>query len=184
MYLSSASPTHFNPDIVTNDDLAIISNTAPDSTTGYFGVFVHRGRYRAIAFHLRIGEAQITPRAAAIQLVRFWKYWFGPSWASCFRAKKGHAWSIVPTDDGFRVLVYMLGRPFFLGCKRRKKRTTWLPVLGRGHVFATKEEAGKAYRLFVWWRYGMFEKLAGLEIRRDSFAVKKAKPQVPRRHGR
>ncbi len=155
---------------VTRADLAVLHDPSPDSLSGFHGVYRHKGRWRAVAMQIDVCQWQPTPRAAAIELVRFYFHWYGPNWRRFYEARKSRPFEFVGVSGGFKVMVFLLGKQYYLTPRRIDRRTVWLALPGAGAVFPSRAAAKEAYREFLDYRYGMFAPLAGLELRREFFS--------------
>lgn len=136
--------------------LKVLENLSPESESGYHGVYRHRsGVWYAKFFKRLIGGMESTPKAAALNLARFWHYWFGDHWPSYFRCRMNKAYKALQVEPGvWQVRVYLLGVPHWIGRRGKPDR------------FATDREARRALRKWMFDRYGLFLDWSGLEMRR------------------
>lgn len=133
--------------------LAILSDNCNES--GYHFVYKcqRRSGYELRIFKRRINTTYSTARDAAIGVARWWHEWFGDDWPDFFAAKNHHAMRYVRLKNGtYRVIVHLMGEPKEITPKQNRIKSL---------------ESARAYaRLWVRQRYGMFESLAFLELRR------------------
>lgn len=164
-----AAPPGFDPDAVGEADLAVLRTAAPDHPSGYEGVHprpcptgrLGGGGWVGKAFKRPCGPVRKTPREAARDLAAWWRREYGPGWAGFWRLRKARGYKLLRDGGGVRVMVFVRGRPEYVGRGQR------------GTLFADAAAAVAGYRAWVRERFGAFAGAAGLVLRRTS--------QVPRR---
>ncbi len=141
--------------------LRLLENPDPDSASGYHCVYRKGAGWHGKVFRRAVGPIRGTPIQAARDVAEFWAYWFGDRWQEFFAARKVNAFKFVKGPKGVRILVFLLGKPFYL---TRKGKPTNEPSKAWHY-----ENEVIARRRLQWWmreRYGIFEELSGLEMRR------------------
>jgi len=89
---------HLAPDPsirVTQDDLDFVRQPDPAAETPYLGVVRHYAGWRARAFKTQIGPVQLTPRAAAVAMVQWWKREYGMDWRAFWEMRQANGWKVV-----------------------------------------------------------------------------------------
>lgn len=156
------APWLSDPERVSLDDLAVVRSPDPTSLTGYEGVYRRcepdrtRTKYVAKAFKRPCGPPRDTPREAACDAVRWWRWHFGAGWRGFFRGRAEPAAVVVRGADGCRVLAYVRGVPEYVGGGRK----------ARGAVFPTAAAARAAYARWVADRLGLLAPVRHLYLRR------------------
>jgi len=102
-----------------------------------------------------VGQLRATDTAAAEDVVRFWKYFYGDDWLQFHRGRHLPPFDLLGSPaTGYRVVVFVRGRPRYLG-KRQM-----------GDVYPTSKLARRAFADWKREFFGMFEALAWPVLRR------------------